>query len=142
MSGPRRSRLKQIARRVLGIALAYALALQSLAAFASGAMAMRADGAFDPRAWLCANLANPAADRQVDQRPGQDQDRHDPAGLACHFMAGCVSSACSMVGTVATSAEAGLHPAAIAHALFIAHDIDPTDGNRYRPANARAPPLS
>ena len=138
-----RSRLKQIARRALGVALAYALALQSLAAIASGVMAMDAGGGFDPRAWLCANLANPAADRQIDQRPGQDQDRRDPAGLACHFMAGCVSSACSIDGGMAaTSAEAIPYPAAITSALFSVHGVGPTDSNRYRPANARAPPLS
>jgi hypothetical protein len=142
MTGTGRNRLKQIARRLLGVALVYAVALQSFAAITTAAMAAAGDGAFDPRAWLCANLADPSANRMIDVRLVPDQERREIPGAACHFMAGCVSPVCSMDGTAANATapiSCQTVPVRADHPRRIAAD---EAANSYRPANARAPPLS
>jgi hypothetical protein len=142
MTGAKRSRLKQIARRLVGIALAYAVALQSLAAITTGAMAAAGDGMFDPRAGLCANLANPSASRRIDVRLVPDYERREIPGAACHFMAGCVSPACSMDGAAAHAAAPISFRIAPVRADYPRRIAADGAASNYQSANARAPPFS
>lgn len=123
-------------RQGVGLAVAYALAIQLLAA---ATLPMAAGGLPTADVVGMGLCVGDAAGGAGDD--GSHKHRH-PSGLPCHFMSGCVSAACGSDGAAAPFVGALDVPLQLADL-----DLQPWSGTgasdaTYQPGNARAPPLS